>query len=371
MAVVDDAHSPFFIHPSDNLDLYWLIWHDLKERLQQHNGPRIFQLKPKSEASTAIINLVKMVKTQFGALKFPEWRKAMDEEIQALEANNTWTLIILPPNKHCIGCKCIYKTKFKQDGFVERLKARLVAKGFTKLAGIDFYDTFSPVAKPTTVRTLLVVAAVKQWHLLQLDIYNAFLNGDLFVEAPCTTHLLAIHHLLKYLKQSPGQGIFFPSNSSLNMIAYADADWASCIDTQGFSIFLGNALISWKSKKQITVSKSSAETEYRSLSLAASEVIWLQRLLSHFEVPIACSMLFCDNQSAIQLASNPSYHRDRSKHIAIDYHFIRELVASHKIKLVHVKSQHQLPNVFTKVLPLPQFTTLICKPGILDIYFPP
>ena len=113
---------------------------------------------------------------------FPEWRRAMHEEIQALEANSTWTLVPLPPGKHCIGCRWVYKVKYKMDGSVDIYKARLVAKGYTQQAGIDFSDTFSPVAKLTTMRVLLCVAAARNWCLLQLDVKNAFLNGDLFEE---------------------------------------------------------------------------------------------------------------------------------------------------------------------------------------------
>jgi len=90
-------------------------------------------------------------------------------------------------------------------------------------------------------------------------------------------------------------------------------------------VFLGDTLISWEKKKQPTVSKSSTEAEYRALSSVSSEVIWLRRLLLHFEITIPSVMLFCYSKSAIDLASNPA-HRERSKHIDIDYHFICELV---------------------------------------------
>ena len=106
----------------------------------------------------------------------------MDNEIKALEQNDTWTVVDLPASKHVIGCKWVYKVKLKSDGTLERYKARLVAKGYNQCEGLDYYETFSPVAKLTTVRTLLTVAAVKKWDLHQLDVNNAFLHGQLDVE---------------------------------------------------------------------------------------------------------------------------------------------------------------------------------------------
>jgi hypothetical protein len=103
----------------------------------------------------------------------------MAAEIHALEANNSWLLTDLPPNKCHIGCQWVYKVKLKANGEVERYKARLVAKGYTQCEGLDYSDTFSPIAKLTTVRCLLALPAAKKWHLHQLDINNAFLHGDL------------------------------------------------------------------------------------------------------------------------------------------------------------------------------------------------
>ena len=106
----------------------------------------------------------------------------MAAELWALEENNKWLVVSLPPSKHTIGCHWVYKIKYKASGEIEPYKARLVAKGYTQQAGVDFLDTFSPVAKITTMRLLLSIAAIRGWHFLQVDVNNAFLNGDLFEE---------------------------------------------------------------------------------------------------------------------------------------------------------------------------------------------
>jgi len=103
----------------------------------------------------------------------------MNLELQALENNHTWVLTPLPPGKKAIGCKWIYRTKFKSDGSIDKYKARLVAQGYSQQFGIDYDETFAPVAKMTTVRALLAVAAVKKWYVNQMDVSNAFLHGDL------------------------------------------------------------------------------------------------------------------------------------------------------------------------------------------------
>ena len=111
-----------------------------------------------------------------------KWQEAMDAEIKALEANKTWTLTSLPLGKKPIGCKWVYRVKYKSDGSIERYKAILVAKGFTQKEGLDYIDTFSLVAKMVSIKCVLAVAAMKGWFLSQLDVHNAFLHGDLHEE---------------------------------------------------------------------------------------------------------------------------------------------------------------------------------------------
>lgn len=117
-----------------------------------------------------------------------EWRKAMNTEMEALEKNETWEKCILPTGKKPVGCKWIFTIKHKADGTIERYKARLVAKGYTQTYGIDYTETFSPVAKINTIRVLFSIAANEDWPLHQFDVKNAFLHGELkeevYMEAP-------------------------------------------------------------------------------------------------------------------------------------------------------------------------------------------
>ncbi|KAL3375566.1 hypothetical protein AABB24_006833 [Solanum stoloniferum] len=113
------------------------------------------------------------------AVQDTRWLKAMQDEIQALEDNRTWKIVSLPSGKKAIGCKSVFKIKYKADGHVERFKARLVAKGYNQREGLDFQETFSPVVKMVTVRAVISLAATNGWCIQQMDVYNAFLQGDL------------------------------------------------------------------------------------------------------------------------------------------------------------------------------------------------
>ena len=113
------------------------------------------------------------------AFKDPNWTKAMEMEIAALHRNHTWDLVEQPPDVNVIGCKWVYKLKHKPDGSIERYKARLVAKGYNQTHGLDYFETFSLVVKAATIRIILTVALSFKWEIRQLDVHNAFLNGEL------------------------------------------------------------------------------------------------------------------------------------------------------------------------------------------------
>lgn len=172
------------------------------------------------------------------------------------------------------------------------------------------------------------------------------------MDAPSDVHQQAAFWVLKYIKSSPGVGLFFPTDSDLCLKGFTDSDWGACPDTRhsvyGFCFFLGNALISLKSKKQTVVSCSSAEAEYRALAQGACEAQWLLYLLQGFHVahpnPVS---IYCDSQSALHIVANPMFH-ECTKHIEMDCHLVRDKVTAGILHLLPVSSQEQLADILTK-----------------------
>ena len=193
------------------------------------------------------------------------------------------------------------------------------------------------------------------------------------MHAPLQTHLNLGLRVLKYLKLAPGSGIGFDKCShGFKMVAYSDSDWAKCPITRksvsGYCVFVNDNLVSWKSKKQATLSKSSAEAEYRSMASVTCEVMWMLKVLEDLGVTELLPVeLLCDNKSAIQIAANPVMH-EKTKHFDIDVHLVREKVASGLIKNVHVDSKSQIADIFTKALGSAQHSVLVKKLGMLNLF---
>lgn len=155
-----------------------------------------------------------------------------------------------------------------------------------------------------------------------------------------------------------GLGLHIRRSLSTLVSAFSDADWAGCADdrrsTGGFAVFLGSNLISWSARKQATVSRSSTEAEYKSMANATAEVMWVQTLLRELGVKAPNSArLWCDNIGATYLSANPVFHA-RTKHIEVDFHFVRERVAQGLLQIRLISTVDQVADGFTKALPVRQ-----------------
>ena len=177
----------------------------------------IYKTKPTAYVATKHplpVDIDYVPSTYLQASKHAHWRAAMQDEYNALISTGTWSIVPSHPSQNVVGCKWVFRVKKKADGTIDRFKARLVAKGFHQQEGIDFQETFSPVAKPVTIRILLTLAVQYNWFLNQLDISNAFLHGDLkedvymqqppgFVDPNSPNSVCKLKKSLYGLKQAP------------------------------------------------------------------------------------------------------------------------------------------------------------------------
>lgn len=195
-----------------------------------------------------------------------------------------------------------------------------------------------------------------------------------FMQCPRAEHWEAALRVVRYLKGNPGQGIHLSSSCDMQLHGWCDADWAGCPLTRrsltGWLVFLGDSPVSWKTKKQHTVSRSSAEAEYRSMAMTTCELTWLKALLSSLGVSHTRPMsLHCDSQAALHISQNPVFH-ERTKHIEVDCHFVRDAIIAGNINPVFVPSNAQLADIFTKALGKRQYEFLLRKLGIRDLHAP-
>ncbi|KAJ9568111.1 hypothetical protein OSB04_004077 [Centaurea solstitialis] len=210
-----------------------------------------------------------------------------------------------------------------------------------------------PVPDPTLYRSL--AGALQYLTFTRPDIAYAVQQVCLFMHDPRLTHLNALKRILRYLKGTLSHGLHIKASVVDRLVAYSDADWADCPNTRrstsGFCVYLGDNLVSWSSKRQHVVSRSSAEAEYRGIANVVAETAWLRNLLLELCCPLSrATVVFCDNVSAMYLASNPVQHQ-RTKHVEIDLHFVRERVAIGHVRVLHVPSAYQYADIFTKGLP--------------------
>jgi histone deacetylase 1/2 len=260
------------------------------------------------------------------------------------------------------------KVKRNKDSLVltqQRYAANILARtGMSKCKAIDTPLCSTEKLSAYEGRTLgpddatryrSLVGALQYLTLTRPDVCFAVNKVCQFLHSPTSTHWSAVKRILRYVQGTLNVGLRIGHSKNMSVSAFSDADWAGCVDdrrsTGGFAVFLGENLISWSARKQAIVSRSSTEAEYKSLANATAEMISVQRLLKELGVhhhPMA--QLWCDNLGAKYLSYNPVLHA-RTKHIEIDFHFIRERVAKKLLEIRFISSNDQVADGFTKPLP--------------------
>jgi hypothetical protein len=508
------------------------------------------------------------------------WKKATDDEYEALQKNGTYKLVPLPKGRKVVGCKWVFAIKRKPDGSVGRYKARIVVQGFSQERGIDYNEVYAPVARGNTIRTVLALSNHLDWEVHHMDVKTAFLNGDIdsevyvkqfpgyedkdhpdyvckleknlyglkqgarcwnskfdeyvqkigykkcsseacvyvktrkdaksgaesrlilvlyvddillasgdlgmiedekvllkkgfemedlgeahfilgmsikrdrkkrlltidqkqylldildrfgmtdcnpidtplepgkrydrlkpgeagadekrfqaiigcltfamtatrpdlsaavgalsqFMAAPSQEHMGAAKRILRYVKRTLDYGLTFDGTGGSILTGYSDADWAGDLverrSTSGYTFQFCGGTISWSSKRQSVVARSSTEAEYIAMSQAAAEAVWLRRFLRDLGFAQSSpTTIYADNLSAMALSRNPLFH-NRTKHIDVQYHYIRECVLNTIIEPVHVSSEEMVADVLTKGLARPKFRYFCGKLCVGSVFLP-
>jgi hypothetical protein len=223
------------------------------------------------------------------------------------------------------------------------------------------------VFDPSLYRSL--AGALQYLTLTRPDLWYVVQQVCLFMHDPRESHFQLIKRILRYVQGTSHLGLQLFKDPSRELVAYSDADWAGCPDTRkstsGFGVFLGKNLVSWSSKRQNTASRSSAEAEYRAVANCVAESVWLCQLLLELHHPVTkATIIYCDNISATYMASNPVQHQ-RTKHIEIDLHFVRDRVALGEARILHVPTSCQYADIFTKGLPSFIYQEFRCSLNVL------
>ena len=208
----------------------------------------------------------------------------------------------------------------------------------------------------------------------RLDIAYAVNVVIQFMHNQSEDHMGVVIQILQYLKSSLGKWLMFSKNAHLNIEGYTDADWAGNIldrkSTSGYFTFVGWNLVTWRSKKKNVVELSNVEAEFQGMAKELCELLWLRSLLIEVGFPLSSAMnLFCDNKAAIDISHNPIQH-DRTKHVEVDRHFIKQNLEENIIQFPFIKSEDQLSNILTKAVSSRNFNDLLDKLSVRDIYTP-
>ena len=220
-----------------------------------------------------------------------------------------------------------------------------------------------PFSQPSVYRS--TIGALQYLTLKCPDLALCVNKLSQFLQTPTVAQWNACKRIMRYVKGTLSHGLLFKPASLVTLEGYSDSDWATNIDDRksisGICVFLGGNLITWSSRKQKAVARYSTEAEYRALSSAATDLMWVQHLLTEIGISFSQPLvLWSDNLGAQALACNPVYHA-RTKHIELDVHFIRSLISEHKLEVRYVPTESQTADVLTKPLSLDRFRPLCSK----------
>jgi hypothetical protein len=265
----------------------------------------------------------------------------------------------LGPLSYFLGIEVFHSSKgyyLSQSKYIHDLIARSgISDNRTAATPMDLHLQLrptdgTPLEDPSRYRH--IVGSLVYLTVTRPDIAHAVHILSQFVSAPTSVHFGHLLRVLRYLRGTSSQCLFYARDSPLHLYAYSDSTWASdptdrCSVT-GYCIFLGSSPLVWKSKKQSAVSRSSTEAELRALATTTAEIIWLRWLLADFGVSCdAPTPLLCDNTGAIQIANDPVKH-ELTKHIGVDAFFTRSHCHQKTIALQYVPSELQVADLFTK-----------------------
>ncbi|GKC34909.1 ribonuclease H-like domain-containing protein [Tanacetum coccineum] len=343
------------------------------------------------------------------------WQNSMCDEYNALIKNKTCTLVPRHPNTNIVLCMWFFHHKYLADGSLSRYKARFVANVYqfdvnnaflhgdlTETVYMHQPSGFQDSQHPAYVCLLqqslyglkqaprawfqrfasyitrvgfqhrmflsqkkYVFEILERAHMVTCNPSQTPIDTEsklgadghsvcLYMHDPREPYFSALKWILRYVQGTLDYGLQLFSSSTIDLVAYSDADWAGCPatrrSTSNYCVFLGNNLLSCSSKCQSTLSRSNTEAEYRGVANAVAETCWLRNLLRELHTPLSfVALVYCDNASALYLSCNPVQHQ-RTKHIEIDIHFVRDLVVDGHVRVLHVPSRYQFADIFTKGL---------------------
>ncbi|GJT40475.1 ribonuclease H-like domain-containing protein [Tanacetum coccineum] len=344
---------------------------------------------PRFYGHTSHISLISPIhKSPSIALSDPNWRDAMYDEYNALIKNSTLVLVSKPPNVNVVRPMC----PVVKPTTIRTVLSLVLSQNFP-IHQLDVKNSFlNGDLSETVIRTGLVsrrvivtrpcsyinivlrhVSVLKKYALELLD--RAHMADCNPTRTPVDTisklgsdedsisdptlyrslvepHLTALKRVLRYVRGTLDFGLQLYASITCSLVAYTDADWADCPTTRrstsGYCVFLGDNLLSWSAKRQHTLSRSGAEAEYKGVS---NVVAWLCNLLRELHTSLlSVTLVYCDNVSVIYMTANLVQYQ-RTKHIEIDIHFVRDMVARGQVRVFHVSSRYQYADIFTKGLP--------------------